>query len=336
MAFVVGVDLGGTNVRAQAVAADGSLQGPLVSRPSFGQDGQQRTLAALSQAVEQACEGRKPEAIGIALPGHVDDAAGRVIWAPNFAETRDGVAYGWRNVNVRSALSAQFGCPVLLGNDANCAALGEYRFGAGENKAQCLVLLTVGTGVGGGVVLGPGSVMGAATGPLLLLGGGKMGGELGHVLIRQGGLDCNAGSYGALEAYCRRDAIIQRARHRIQRGRKTALWDMVEGDLSRLTPKLLTEAADAGDAVAIDIWREVGVALGAGIGSLMNVFAPDVFAIGGQISGAGEWLLEPARLEARYIALPQAFEACRIVAAQRVDDAGLLGGAAAAWAALEA
>lgn len=328
--------MGGTNVRAQAVAQDGRAAGPLISRPSHGQEGPERTLIALADAVREACPGGTPDAIGIALPGHVDDTAGRVIWAPNFSETRNGVAYGWRDVDVRSGLAAEFGCPVVLGNDANCAALGEYRYGAGENSAQCLVLLTVGTGVGGGVVLGPSSVMGGPAGPMLLLGAGGRGGELGHVLIRQGGLDCAAGSYGALEAYCQRDAVIRRAQHRIQRGRKTMLWDMVSGDLSRLTPKLLTEAADQGDAVAIDIWREVGVALGAGIGSLMNVFAPDVFAIGGQISGAGDWLLQPARTEARYIALPQTYDACRIVPAQRVDDAGLIGGAAIAWMALEA
>lgn len=329
---MVGVDLGGTNVRAQAMYADGTEAGPRYENPSRAQHGTQAILDSVVSTVTQAAENAaaKPEAIGLAIPGHIDNHTGIVRWSPNFGETVDGVFHQWFDVPVRAPIERGTGLPVRMANDANCAALGEYMYGSGRGEAKCLVLLTLGTGVGGGVVMGSTSLMGDARGPQLLIGGNQGGAELGHTLIRQGGADCNAGSYGALEAYCQRDSIIKRAIHRLNRGRQSIIWDMIEGDLSKVTPKLLSEAADQGDFVARDVWREVGEALGAGIGSLMNVFAPDIFAIGGQISKAGQWLLEPAIIEARYIAIPSLYSDCRIVVAEQNEDAGLLGSAAIA------
>lgn len=330
---VIGVDLGGTNVRAQAIAEDGRPVGELVIRPSNAQSGTQPIIDSLAGAICEARDSAQApaKAVGMAIPGHIDDEAGMVRWAPNFGETREGVFYQWLDVPLKESLSASVDLPMVMLNDANAAAMGEYAYGSGKGEASCLVMLTLGTGVGGGIVMSPRSVVGSASSPLVVVGGNQGGAELGHILIRQGGLDCNAGSYGALEAYCQRDAIINRAIHRIRRGRESLVWEMTEHDLSKITPKLLSEAADQGDAMAIDIWREVGVALGAGIGSLINVFAPDVFAIGGQIAKAGNCLLDPAMTEARYIAVPSLFKACRIVQAERIADAGILGAAAAAW-----
>jgi glucokinase len=329
---VIGVDLGGTNVRAQALYEDGTPAGDRHEQPSNAQQGREQILTSLTTTIRQAQHSAavEPEAVGLALPGHIDDESGQVIWSPNFGQQIDSVFHCWNNVQIKQPLEAAAGIPVFMANDANCAAIGEYKFGTGRDEASCLVLLTIGTGVGGGIVLRPQSVMGQATGSLLLLGGNKGGAELGHILIRQGGLDCNAGSYGALEAYCQRDAIIKRAIYRLRRGRSSAIWDIVEGDLSLITPKVLADAADQGDHVAIDIWREVGVSLGAGIGSLINVFSPEVFAIGGQIAKAGKWLIEPAILEAKYVAIPSLFSDTKIVVAEQIDDAGVLGGAAIA------
>ena len=217
-----------------------------------------------------------------------------------------------------------------MGNDANLAALGEYRFGSGNNAAKCLVMLTLGTGIGGGVVMRPAAVQGDARGPLILVGGNQGGAELGHMVIQHGGLDCNAGTYGPLEAYCQRDAIVNRAVHRLRRGRKSVMQDSVKGDWSLVTPLMISEAAEAGDELAREIWAEVGAYLGVGIGSLVNIFAPDVFAIGGQISKAGEWLLGPARRAAENVAIPSLFADTKIVPAEQMEDAGLLGGAALA------
>lgn len=326
---VIGVDLGGTNVRAQAIDRSGGMVGRWTEGPSHAQDGVEATVAALVDVVKRA--GGSPRAIGLAIPGHVDDEGGTVRWAPNFGIEKDGVFHSWRDVALRGPLEAELGIPVRMGNDANCAALGEYMYGSGRGAADCLVLLTLGTGVGGGVVLGPRSIGGRAAGPALLLGGNLGGVELGHVCIAMGGLDCHAGSYGSLEAYCQRDSIVRRAQHRLQRGRASLVMDMVGGDLAQVTPWHLAQAADSGDRLAIEVWAEVGRALGAGIGTFINVFAPDVLAVGGQIAKAGQWLMGPARQEAENVAVPSLYQDCRIVLAERIDEAGVLGGAALAW-----
>lgn len=330
---VIGVDLGGTNVRAQAIWEDGSPAGERVEQPSNAQDGTQAILDAVVSVVQMA---KKTAAgpvsfVGLAIPGHVDHLSGLVKWSPNLGEEVNGVFHAWRDVQIKTPLERALGLTILMGNDANCAALGEYMYGSGEGKAHCLCLITLGTGIGGGVVLGPQSVMGHASGPLLLLGGNKGGAELGHTLIQRGGLDCNAGSYGAIEAYCQRDAIVRRAQHRYARRADSLIWEKVGGDVSRVTPKIIAEAADEGDFQAQDILREVGEALGSGIGSMINVFAPDVFAVGGQVAKAGRWILEPAINEARYVAIPTLFEECRICPSEAGDDAGLLGAAAMAF-----
>ncbi|MBS1715972.1 MAG: ROK family protein [Armatimonadetes bacterium] len=330
---VIGVDLGGTNVRAMALAPDGTVTGERYEGPSFAQEGTRRIVTAVSDAVRTVASGcgRTVKGVGMAVPGHIDDAAGLVRWAPNFGTTVDGLFHYWKDVPLKSLLADESGFPIVLGNDANCAALGEYAYGSGKNSANCLVLLTLGTGIGGGVVMAPSAVQGRAAGPLLLLGGNKGGAELGHVTVARGGLDCNAGSYGAIEAYCQRDSIVRRAQHKLKRGRESLLSDIVGDDLGCLTPRHLSEAADRGDGLAIEVWREVGEYLGTGMGSFINVFAPDVLAIGGQVSKAGKWILGPAIAEARNVAIPSLFEDCRIVLAEQTEDAGILGAAALAW-----
>jgi glucokinase len=329
---VVGVDLGGTNVRACAYLEDGSPAGPKFSEPSEAQSGIEAVVAAIASCVRNAVEAASVPAarVGMAIPGHIDDASGLVRWSPNFGREVDGVFQYWREKQVKEPLERAIGLPVSMGNDANLAALGEYRFGSGRNQAKCLVLLTVGTGIGGGIVLSSDAVQGDARGPLLFLGGNKGGGELGHTIVQHGGMTCNAGSYGAIEAYCQRDSIVERAVNRLRRGRASKMNEMTGGDLSQVTPKLISEAAEAGDALAIEIWDEVGTYLGVGIGSFINIFAPDVVAVGGQIALAGEWLLAPARRAAENAAIPSLFADASIVQAERIDDAGMIGGAALA------
>jgi glucokinase len=329
---VIGVDLGGTNVRACAYYEDGSPAGDRISNPSRAQEGTAAILSAISETILRAADSAsvKPTAVGMAIPGHIDSQKGVVVWAPNFGETRDGVFYNWENVSIGEPLAKAVGLPVLCGNDANLAALGEYRFGSGRGDANCLVLLTVGTGIGGGVIMKPVALHGDVRGPVMLLGGNQGGAELGHMILMNGGLDCNAGSYGAMEGYCQRDSIIRRAVHRLNRGRESLLREMVGKDYSKVTPQLIAQAAEKGDAMALEIWNEVGSWLGVGIGSLINVFAPDVFAIGGQIAKAGELLLGPARKTSCNIAIPSLFKDTKIVVAEQIDDAGILGGAAMA------
>ncbi len=333
---VIGVDLGGTNVRAQAYYEDGSSasrSGKSVEAPSNAQMGTTAIIAAVGEAISQAVKdaAQPPIGVGLAIPGIVDDAAGVVRWAPNFGETVDGVFRFWDNVPVREHLKPHLGgLPLFMGNDANLAALGEYDFGTGRGKAKCLVMFTLGTGVGGGIVMSPASLVGDARGPLVLVGGNQGGAELGHIVVQGGGLECGAGSYGALEAYCGRDSIVKRAQNKLKRGWDSSLNDMVGGDWSRITPKLISEAAEQGDPMCLEVWEDVGHYLGLGIGTIINVFAPDVFALGGQIAKAGRPLLATAMRAAREVAIPYLFRDCHITLAEQIDDAGMLGGAALA------
>jgi glucokinase len=315
-----------------AVSEDGQPAGPLFEGLSHAQEGKEAVVGALKEVISQALQSvdGKAEALGMALAGHIDDAEGVVKWAPNFGETVGGTFKPWKNVQLREPLKERFQLPILMGNDANLAALGEYMFGCGQGMAKCLVLLTLGTGIGGGVVMSPDAVQGDARGPLLLLGGNKGGMELGHMCIQQGGLSNPSGLYGTLEAYCQRDSIVQRAFYKLQKGRSSLVDQLVKQDWSQITPKILTQAADQGDALAIEVWEEVGRYLGVGIGNCINIFAPDILALGGQISRAGRWLLEPAIKEARNTAIPTLYADTRIMLAQQGEKAGILGGAALA------
>ncbi len=334
---MIGVDLGGTNVRACAFFSDGSPAGESVQSPSHAQEGTDAIIGSLASTINRAIEGarEKPLAVGMAVPGHIDDVAGVVRWAPNFGQTVDGVFENWMNVPLRDLLQEKVPLETHMDNDGNMAALGEYRFGSGRNQAKCLVMLTVGTGIGGGVILSPDAVLGNARGPMVMVGGNKGGAELGHVVISYQGMDCRSGEYGAIEGYCGRDAIVQRALHRIGRGRKSIMKEMLKGDLSKLTPLTISQAAEKGDEVALEVWEEVGTMLGVGIGNYINVFAPDIVAIGGNIARAGDLLLKPAVKSARNIAIRTLFDDARILVAEQIDEAGMLGGAALALEALK-
>ena len=332
MKCVIGVDLGGTNVRAQAIAEDGSLLGERFQNPSNAQSGIEPVIQAVALTVGQVASSIDGEvsAVGLAVPGHIDDRAGLVKWAPNFGQTIDGVFRYWVDVPLKRPLEERTALKIVMGNDANAAALGEYKFGVGRNSAKCLVMLTLGTGIGGGVVMAPETVFGHATSPLLLLGGNLGGMELGHTILSMNGLDSSGGAYGSLEAYCQRDAIIRRAQHRLNRGRKSIINDLVEGDWSKITPATISDAAEKGDDLSIEVWREFGQFLGMGAGSMINIFAPDILAIGGQISKASEWFMPYLVAEARNIAAPTIFRDCEITIAEHSEDAGILGGAALA------
>jgi glucokinase len=335
---IIGVDLGGTNVRAAAVAEDGRLLSPPVENPSEAAAGFERTLEAIvgtiREAIRRAGAPSTGTAVGMAVPGHVDGPTGTVRWAPNFGETRGGLFEAWRDVPLGPSVQRALACPVYMGNDANLAALGEYRFGIGRGLAQGFVLLTLGTGIGAGVVLTRAQVQGPADweGGVLLVGAEGGGAELGHTVVLAGGPRCGCGASGCLEALANRDAIIARAREKLRRAGQSRLAELCEGDLGRLSPRLVAEAAAEGDPVALEVWDETGWYVGLGVANFINTFNPEAVAVGGQIAKAGEPLFQAIRRAARDHAIPTLFAACRIVPAERIEDAGIIGAAALASA----
>jgi glucokinase len=313
--YVLGVDLGGTNVRAAVIDRAGKQLGG-GRATSLALEGVNATVRQIVQAADSAlyAAGVKKEevaGIGIGVPGHIDPAGGMVKWAPNFYEN----SQPYRNIALGEPIQAQIGLPVLMGNDANVAALGEFRFGAGRSVRN-MVMVTLGTGIGGGIILN-GKLWTGATGGA---------GEIGHLVIAAGERG-GAAAFGSLESMGQIAAITERASRKICQGRKTILADMVDYDWHLLTPKDIADAAAQGDAVAIETFEEVGYYVGLGIASMVNLLNPELVVIGGGVAQAGELILEPIRRSARANAIKTLIDAAPIVPAELGDDAGIYGGA---------
>jgi glucokinase len=304
---VIGVDLGGTNVRAAPVSEAGVLCGPRIEIPSKAREGAAACIGAVCDAILSASRGQGASAVGIAIPGHIDADSGKVLWAPNFGETVNGEFIHRRDIPFSGPVSEAVGMPVFIGNDANLAAIGEYRFGSGKGTASCLVLLTLGTGIGSGVVLGRPAHSEVLVGHL----GGAV--EFGHHIIVDGGELCGCGARGCFEAYCGTAGLLRLA-----------------SELGAQTPKALANLAENGDAGAQEAWRRYGHYLGIGIGNAVNIFAPEVVAIGGQISKAAKWFLPEALRVAESNSIGSIWAGVRVVVAEELEDAGILGAAALA------
>jgi glucokinase len=321
--FVVGVDLGGTNVRAATVDRDGKIVGQ-ARNPSEARLGADRVVDAVARTVRQAiADGERQEdeigAVGMAVPGHIDTRAGIIRWSPNFGEMKDGTFRMFVDVPFTGPVSDALGLAVGFGNDANVAALGEFRFGAGRH-VQDMVMFTLGTGLGSGVVVDGRLVIGATGGAV----------EFGHVTIVAGGQQCGCGNFGCLEAYCGTHAIVTRALKFLENGRPSLLGDRVRTDRFALTPKQIDEAARAGDEAAIRVLEETGYYLGIGCANAVQTFNPEVIVLGGGVRKA-YGLMEAAEVSMRRHAVYSLAHTCRLVQAELGEDAGVMGAAELAW-----
>jgi glucokinase len=245
--------------------------------------------------------------VGIGSPGPLDLAEGVVLDAFNL---------GWKDFALRDRLAETVGLPAILDNDANCATWGEYWLGAGRN-VKSLVGVTLGTGIGGGVVLDGRLIHGASASA----------GELGHMTIDFHGRRCKCGNYGCLEAYASGPNIAARAREGLMAGAESALTGLVGGDLTRLTAATVYEAILQGDAYAEEVMLETAKILGAGLANIVNLFNPDMIVIVGGVTRAGDYLFAPLRSEVRRRAFRSADQACRIVPGALPETAGVIGAA---------
>jgi glucokinase len=328
---VIGIDLGGTNVRAAVVDRSDKLLGR-AENPSSAKSGAAQTVKRIAEAVRAAASSadiplEQIGAIGIAVPGHINVPEGMVVWAPNFGENADGVYVPYKQIPLRDLVEAELGIAMTMDNDANAAALGEFRYGAGRG-ARHLVMFTLGTGIGGGIIV-EGEVLRGATGGAA---------EVGHIIIADGVGSSPNGAHGRLETLAGRDPIIERAALKMESGRETLLWNYVKGPEAlqqHITPALIDEAAEAGDELAREVLRETGHYVGLGIASMVNVFNPEVFVLGGKISQS-KTLRESALRTARASAIGSILEAARIVSAELGDNAGIMGAAELAWREVDA
>lgn len=304
---LVGVDLGGTLIRA-ALATGPATHQPPVRQPTPAAVPPDGLLDAVAGAVLQATGGGAPDGVAIGIPGPLDPERGLVYAAPNLHQ--------WRDVPARQMLEDRVKCPVAIQNDARLAGFAEWIAGAATGVRH-MVFMTVSTGVGGGLVLDGELYSGAA----------GVAGELGHVVVDPDGPACHQGHRGCLEGAASGTAIARRARELLAAGQASSLASLPE---ETVDARAVATAAAAGDELAVRLYADAGRALGLRIGGLLNTLSPEVVVIGGGLINAGELLFAPMRQAVGEIAFAAAQQRCRIVPAALGTDAGLVG--AVAWA----
>jgi len=313
-AEAIGVDLGGTKMLLGVLAGEGEVAWE--SREASTGQGEEELVELLAREIEEARAARdRVEAIGLGIPATIDHERGIALAAVNLPIA---------DLPIRDLLAERAGLPVFLDNDANVAALAEHRFGAGKGT-QNMVMLTIGTGIGGGLILG-GEIYRGATGA---------GAELGHVVIEMDGLPCqgNCPNRGCVETYASGTALGREGREAAERAPGSVLGAML-ADGKEVDGVAVTEAALGGDETALGVFELVGGRLGVALASLANTFEPETIVIGGGVMAAGELLLEPARRELAARALTP-MNRTPVVAAELGQDAGMIGAAAMARIELE-
>ena len=313
----IGIDLGGTFIKAGVVDSAGRIMAQ-TSLPTGVEDGAEAVIQRMGQAAEEARNAAgvawgQVRALGIGSPGVLDLVRGVPLIVPNLRciegqNLPRGVAQalGLRDV------------PVVLENDANAAAFGEQWAGAGRDVST-LVMFTLGTGIGGGIIL-DGHIWHGTQG---------FAGELGHVAIFADGRPCPCNNRGCLEVYASAPAMIRRFREAVAAGRPSSLAEPV-GREDPISGKDIYEAAVAGDVTAREAIEETGRFLGMAATNVIHILNPEMVVFAGGLTGAGDMLLNPIREEARARTFNAAFERVQIVFAELGNDAGLIG--AAGWA----
>jgi glucokinase len=310
---VLAVDLGGTKIITAVILSTGEIICRKYSL-TLADEGPRTVIDRLSSAVAETLAQAKLKTsdiagIGIAAAGILDIDRGIVTTSPNLPH--------WHNVPLRDIFADRLGVVTYLINDANAAALGEHRFGAGIGFDN-IIYLTVSTGIGGGIII-DGELYSGADG---------CAGELGHMTIEANGPQCHCGNFGCLEALASGWAVAKEAMMRINRGERSSIIELTNGRLENITAETVAIAARRGDQLAADIVAKAANYLGIGLANLVNIFNPELIIIGGGLSKMGDMLLKPARkvLKERAFRLPA--RTVHIVRARLGSNAGIIGAAA--------
>lgn len=317
MRLIVGVDLGGTSITVGTVPEDGNALYGLDTRPTPVGQGAEAVVERIGEMVEASVAAARAEGagdgevagVGIGSPGPLDTHRGIVILTPNL---------GWKDFPLRDRVAERVGLPATLDNDANCATFGEWWRGAARGTRH-VVGITIGTGIGGGIVL-DGTIYHGAS---------DVAGEIGHTTIEMNGRRCKCGNYGCLEAYASGPAIAARAVEGLLSGVPSSLPNHVDGNLDAITAQTVYEAAQQGDEFALEVVKDTAKFLGAGVANLVNTLNPEIVVVSGGVTLAGERLFEPLKAEVRRRAFRPAVDACRIVPARLTGTAGVYGAVAA-------
>jgi len=309
---VLSVDIGGTKI----VAALVSDKGRVMAKErcfSLADEGPQLVISRIFSTVDsllslQNVDLSQLDSISIAAAGAIDSEKGLVTLSPNLPH--------WDDVPLRDIVKEKYGIDTFLINDASAGALGEHEFGAGKGVNN-LIYLTVGTGIGGGIVMGG----------RLYCGKSGSAGEIGHTTIDVNGPRCNCGNIGCLEMLASGTAMAREAIKRIRQGEKSSLVEMVRGEVENITAEEVSVAAQGGDSLASEVISQAATSLGAGMVNLVNTFNPEMIIVGGGVAKMGDLLFKPARQVVRERAFKLPAQIVRIVPAQLGDDSVLIGAA---------
>jgi glucokinase len=295
--YAIGIDLGGTNLRAALVSEEGEIVRKIKKSSS------DEIFGSLLESIEEV---RQSEIVGIGLgvAGIVDRKNGRVFSSPNL--------HAVEGIDLTHGIQQQFHVPVFLENDANLAALGEKVSGAGKNFDN-FVLMALGTGIGGGII---------HRGELL-----DFSAEVGHMSINSEAEKCPCGNTGCLENYASARAMIARAVAMLEKGTESILKECCKGSIYKITPEDIYNAALEGDTLSREILREAGKALGVGLATIMNILSPEAIILSGGLVGAWNIYVQEAIREASRRAYKDIFDSVKIIPSSLGDDAGVVGAA---------
>jgi len=304
---VIGVDLGGTNLRTALISPAGHILAKQ-KEASLASEGHQKVISRLlknitEQREKAGREGLEVVAVGVGAPGVILSGEGIVVTSPNFPD--------WNNLPLRRELETALSLPVFIENDANTAALGEQWRGAAKD-VESMVFLTLGTGVGGGIVY-EGRIWGGAHG---------MAGEVGHMTLVLDGRKCGCGNSGCLEMYASSRGIVMSYLDAVPSGTVDGAGGITSADIYR--------SASDGDPLAVRVMQEMGRFLGIGIANLINILNPAMVVIGGGVKEAWPLFIEATRREVQRRAFSYTAERTQIVPSLLGDDAGMVGAAAVA------
>jgi len=311
MKYFIGVDLGGTFVKAGAVTKEGKII-QKISIPSNAEISPQAVVGQIAKAVESIRKdlgSDQLEGVGIGSPGIVDLDGGTVKYPPNFAN--------WVIFRLGEETAKVVGTRTQVENDANAAAVGEMKFGAGRGMKN-FVMVTLGTGVGGGFVI-DGEVFRGENGGA---------GEIGHTTVDYNGPQCNCGNRGCVEAYVGQKYLSRRVMEQLRFHPDSVLNKFVDDNGDKLEPKLISEAANDGDKFALQIWDETGMYIGVAVASALNMFDLSTVIIGGGVAKAGKPLLGSIDRTVKERVLSSLKPNVRVLQAQLQNSAGILGAAA--------
>lgn len=312
--LVLATDLGGTNMRTALLNDKGEVLA-YTRKPTNANMGKDKVIQKLITTLKATASKhntplKRIAGIGIGFPGPVDVELGVILNPPNMK--------GWLNVPLRDILEDEFKMPAIIENDANAAALGEHWMGAGKG-AKSLVCITLGTGVGGGIVLND-KIWHGATG---------IAGEIGHTTVVRNGLKCNCGNRGCLEAYASATGMVKMMRKALSRTSK--LQERVDEEkLNKYGSKYISELASKGNKIALRVVTEMIQILGIAIANVANVLNPEIIVVSGGLTNMGSRLFEPLRKEVKRRAIEKGVEYLRIVPARLGENAGVIGAARSA------